>query len=62
MIAVENAIESLNKVLDAIDNYISLDLVSIDLKSAWLFLGEITGVTENEEIINSIFTKFCVGK
>lgn len=62
MVAVENAIESLNKVLDAINNYISLDLISIDLKSAWLFLGEITGVTENEEIINSIFTKFCVGK
>lgn len=62
MVAVENAIDSLNKVIKALNNLTSLDLVSIDLKSAWLYLGEITGVTENEEIINSIFTKFCVGK
>ena len=54
--------ESMEKVIFAINQYTSLDLVSIDLKSAWLYLGEITGVTENEEIINSIFTKFCVGK
>lgn len=62
IVAINNAIESMEKVISAINQYISLDLVSIDLKSAWLYLGEITGVTENEEIINSIFTKFCVGK
>ena len=39
-----------------------LDLVSIDVKSAWDSLGEITGKTATEEIINNIFSKFCVGK
>lgn len=41
---------------------VPLDLVSIDIKEAWQTLGEITGETANEEIINTVFAKFCVGK
>ena len=43
-------------------NNVPLELVSIDLKEGWDALGEITGVTSSEEIINNIFSKFCVGK
>ncbi len=39
-----------------------LDCVTVDLKDAWNVLGEITGVTVTEEIIDSIFEKFCLGK
>ena len=41
---------------------LSLDMLSIDLKDAWDALGEITGETANEEIISTVFAKFCVGK
>lgn len=38
------------------------DLISIDLKSALIDLGEITGEVVSEEIINNIFDNFCIGK
>ena len=41
---------------------VPLELVSIDLKDGWDALGEISGKTASEEIINTIFSKFCVGK
>ena len=40
----------------------SLDLVSIDIKQAYIDVGEITGNTSSEEIIDKIFSKFCLGK
>ncbi len=47
-----------------IDNcgLVPLDLIAIDLKNAWDTLGEISGQTASEDIINEIFSKFCVGK
>jgi tRNA modification GTPase len=39
-----------------------LDLIGIDVKETWDCLGEITGETATESIINEIFEKFCVGK
>ena len=39
-----------------------VDFVSIDLRSAWEKLGEITGETVGEDIIDQIFSQFCIGK
>lgn len=39
-----------------------LDLISINLTNAWSYLGQITGQTVTDDIINNIFEKFCVGK
>ncbi len=39
-----------------------LDLVTCDVKECWVKLGEITGTTASESIINEIFARFCVGK
>lgn len=50
------------EILDGIKNGNDVELISIDLNNLWLVLGEITGQTNNEEIINSIFKNFCVGK
>ncbi len=41
---------------------ISLDILTMLVKKLWLTLGKITGNTENEDIINLIFSKFCLGK
>ena len=39
-----------------------LDLVALDVRSAWRFLGEIIGETVTEDIINMVFERFCLGK
>ena len=43
-------------------NTLPLDIVAIDVKDGWDSLGEISGKTATEEIINDIFSRFCVGK
>ena len=48
-------------ILDEI-NLMSLDVVAFEIKRVWLMLGKITGETETEEIIDEIFSKFCLGK
>lgn len=48
--------------LRTIEADMGLDFISIDLRSAWEKLGELTGETVGEDIINEIFSKFCIGK
>lgn len=60
--ALKNARQSIENALSNITNQSSLDLIILDVKNAWLELGNITGQTNNEEIINTIFSKFCLGK
>jgi len=54
--------EFLSKSLKACQQGIPQDLFSIDLKSALICLGEITGEVASKEIIDNIFSKFCIGK
>lgn len=58
---LQAAAESLETAILAFDT-IDLDCVTIDIKEAWERLGEITGVTATEAIINEIFDTFCLGK
>ena len=58
--ALERARLSISQALDNMD--MSMDLISIDLKLAYSALGEITGNTTGEDIIDAIFSKFCLGK
>lgn len=60
-IAICEADEALSSAIGAIGEY-PLDLVSCDIKTAWEKLGEITGTTASEDVIDKIFEKFCVGK
>jgi len=59
---IKEAIELVNKAVSVIEYGYDLDLISVDIKNIWLKLGEITGESNIEEIINTIFSKFCVGK
>ncbi len=59
--ALKNAKNSLLKAFEVVD-VMPLDLISEDIKEGWQYLGEITGKTASEEIIDEIFAKFCVGK
>ncbi len=59
--ALTRAKEKLDVALRNADS-VTLDLLSIDIKDGWDALGEISGKTATEEIIDNIFSKFCVGK
>lgn len=59
--ALKKANKALNNALSGIKNT-SLDAVAVDIMDAFYALGEITGTSSSKEIINSIFSKFCLGK
>ena len=52
----------LYNVIETVDNRMPEDLISIDLTQAYEALGEITGETLDEDIIDKIFSEFCLGK
>ncbi|MEI6102076.1 MAG: tRNA uridine-5-carboxymethylaminomethyl(34) synthesis GTPase MnmE, partial [Eubacteriales bacterium] len=56
------AAASITDALKALKVGMDMDCVTIDLNSAWASLGAITGKTITEEIIDKIFSKFCLGK
>ena len=60
--AISDAKEAIKKVLEANLIGVPVDMLSIDLQNAVQYLGEITGETVGEDIINGIFKKFCLGK
>lgn len=58
---VKSAVNNLNKSIELLDN-MTMDIVAFEIRSAWNSLGEVTGVNSNENIIDKIFSKFCLGK
>lgn len=59
---IDEAIKSINAVKDTIDNHMPVDIIEIYLKQVLADLGKITGDDISEDIINEIFSKFCLGK
>ncbi len=60
--ALEKARRSVEGVLKALDAHLPTDCMAIDLKEAYDSLGEITGETVSEDLIDQIFSRFCIGK
>ena len=60
--ALLEALESMKKVIRSIDDNMPEDFYSIDLMDAYESLGYITGNSVGEDLINEIFSKFCMGK
>jgi len=60
--ALSSALESISDALSALKNFIPYDMVAIDLTECASSLGEITGKTVSEEIVEKIFARFCLGK
>lgn len=60
--ALIEARESMEKVIQSIDDGMPEDFYSIDLMDAYEALGSITGESVGEDLINEIFRKFCMGK
>lgn len=60
--ALLRANENINAALDTLLNDFPVDMVASDLENAAFSLGEITGMTVTDEIVDRIFSKFCLGK
>lgn len=60
--AFRKALEALSMVKDSIENQMPEDFYSIDLMTAYEVLGKIIGENVEEDIINLIFSEFCMGK
>ena len=60
--ALIRAKENLKASLNALEHTLAIDLASIDIRNAWMNLGEITGEALDEDIIHKIFAEFCLGK
>jgi tRNA modification GTPase len=60
--ALASVNEALGRILKNLQKGLSEEFISLDLRSALESLGQITGETTNEEILDVIFGTFCVGK
>ena len=59
---LDKALDGVSRAIDGLKDGVPIDLLSVDIKEAWRRLGQITGDVVEEDIINEIFSKFCIGK
>ena len=59
---IKKAKVSLLNVISSIDNKMPEDLLTIDLTDAYTYLSQVLGIEINDDLVNEIFSKFCMGK
>jgi tRNA modification GTPase len=59
---IKKANNSLSNVISSIDNNMPEDLLTIDLSDAYTYLSQVLGIEINDDLVNEIFSKFCMGK
>lgn len=59
---LRRAVKNLESARETIKNNVGIDFVSVDLQAALELCGELTGESVTEDVINEIFSKFCIGK
>ncbi len=59
---IKEALKSIDNALASASKNIPVDMIAIDIKHAWDLLGEITGETYQDELLDTLFSKFCLGK
>lgn len=60
--SLKNAGDALNNVMQGLNTNIASDLLALDIRYALEELGNITGQVTNEDLLENIFTRFCIGK
>jgi tRNA modification GTPase len=60
--ALQQVSQSLTDIRNGMDNQISGDLLALDIRRCLHYLGEITGEVTNDDQLDYIFSKFCIGK
>lgn len=59
---IEKSLKSLTSAISGINKMLPIDMVEIDLKESWNNLGQIIGETYEDELIDQLFSRFCLGK
>lgn len=59
---IKEALNSIKDALKGIDEGMPVDMINVDITNAWNSLGELIGQGNPEELINNLFTNFCLGK
>ena len=59
---LKKSLKNINDAINNIENNLPIDIIEIDLKNCWNTLGEIIGESYTDELIDEIFSRFCLGK
>ena len=59
---IKEALKHIDNAINNISNEIPVDMIAIDIKATWDVLGEITGESYQDELLDTLFSKFCLGK
>ena len=59
---LEKSKDKIVAAINAINDNYPVDIVELEIKSAWEILGEIIGETYTEELLDNLFSRFCLGK
>ena len=59
---IKECLDIIKDIEVGLENEIGLDMLEIDLKTIWETLGTIIGESYDEELLDQLFSKFCVGK
>jgi tRNA modification GTPase len=54
--------DALSRVIDGMDKGITGDFLAMDIRQSLHYLGEITGTITTDDLLDNIFSKFCIGK
>ena len=59
---LKQARHSIQDAIDAAESGVPMDIIQIDLTRTWEILGEIIGESASDELIDQLFSQFCLGK
>ena len=59
---LNKSLDIVDEIENAVNNNLEVDMIEIDVKRLWETLGEITGEVGSDDLLNEIFSKFCLGK
>jgi tRNA modification GTPase len=62
LVLIRNKADKLNRLPSGLNSCLSPDLLTVDIRKALHQIGEITGDITTDEILGSIFSRFCIGK
>ncbi len=59
---LKKSLKIIDEIIENINNNTPIDIIEMDLKNCWSILGEIIGESYTDELIDEIFSRFCLGK
>ena len=59
---IKEALNNIKEAINGIELGFPVDMINVDITNAWMSLGELIGEGNPEELINNLFTNFCLGK